>query len=367
MKPTKKRKPTIIARMPSVPRPSISLPSSLNRGDSGKSGAEPVPRITNESIAAHREEVLGSARKYIYPLRHSKHRVVKISITIFVVAVILFSVGCVLQLYKFQNTSSFMYGVTRIVPFPIAKAGPRFVSYDSYLFELRHYMHYYQSQQGVNFATDDGKRQLDHFKQESMQQAVNQAYVKQLAQEHHVTVSAREVESQVALVRQQNRLGASDAVFRSVLQQFWGWSVADFKRELTDELLEQKVVSKLDTGTNQRAQNAFTQLVGGADFATLAKEVSDDTATAANGGEYGFDIDTSSQNISPQAVQALYKLKVGQYTEIINSGSYLEIDKLLQVNGTKLRAAHLVFSFKDVGTYLGPEKAKSPTHYLVHV
>jgi parvulin-like peptidyl-prolyl isomerase len=228
-------------------------------------------------------------------------------------------------------------------------------------------MHYYQSQQGVNFATDDGKRQLQHFKQESMQQAVNQAYIKELAKQHHVSVSAQEVNNQVRLVRQQNRLGASDAVFRNVLQQFWGWSVADFKRELNSELLEQKVVAKLDTATNKQALDALSKLKGGADFATLAQQVSDDAATAANGGDYGFDIDASNQNVSPQAFQAISKLKVGQYSEIINSGTYLEIDKLLQVNGNKFRAAHITFDFKDPSTYINKEKKKNPTHYLIHV
>ncbi len=36
-----------------------------------------VPRITNETVGDHREEVLSSARKYIYPLKQSKHRVVR--------------------------------------------------------------------------------------------------------------------------------------------------------------------------------------------------------------------------------------------------------------------------------------------------
>src|SRR5665811_1430574 len=35
-----------------------------------------VPRITNETVAEHREAVLSGARKYIYPLQHSKRRIV---------------------------------------------------------------------------------------------------------------------------------------------------------------------------------------------------------------------------------------------------------------------------------------------------
>src|SRR2546423_961097 len=53
-----------------------------------------VPRITNETVAEHREEVLSSARKYIYPLQHSKHRVVRISISLFIAVIILFFAYC---------------------------------------------------------------------------------------------------------------------------------------------------------------------------------------------------------------------------------------------------------------------------------
>src|SRR5947207_5990262 len=40
---------------------------------------ENVPQITNETIAEHREDVLSGARKYIYPLAHSNHRIVVIT------------------------------------------------------------------------------------------------------------------------------------------------------------------------------------------------------------------------------------------------------------------------------------------------
>ena len=48
--------------------------------------AENAARITNETVAEHREEVIGKARKYIYPLSHSKHKIIVISISLFIVA-----------------------------------------------------------------------------------------------------------------------------------------------------------------------------------------------------------------------------------------------------------------------------------------
>ena len=221
---------------------------------------EPVSedvRITNETVAARREEVLGSARKYIYPLGAPKHRVIKWSIGILAAAIITFMSFCLLDLYKFQSTSSFIYGVTQVIPFPVVVVGNhQFVSYNDYLFELRRYMHYYQTQQHADFNTKDGKKQLNVFQHRSMDQAIQNAYVEQLADEHHVSVSESDIDNAITLVRSQNRLGASDEVFQSVLNEFWGWSVNDFRRELRQELLAQKVVDALDTATHSRANAA---------------------------------------------------------------------------------------------------------------
>ena len=328
---------------------------------------ESLPRITNETVAEHREEVLSSARKYIYPLSHSKHRIVKITSGLLIAAVVIFFSYCGLALYKFQATSGFIYGVTKVIPFPIAKAGSSYVSYENYLFELRHSMHYYQTQQQVSFDTTSGKALLAHLKSQALQQVISTAYIKQLASKNHVSVSGSEVDAEVALVRSQNRLGSNNQVFADVLKQFWGWSVSDFKRELTQQLLAQKVVAKLDTATQARAQAALTQLKAATDFATLAGQVSDDTATKANGGEYGFLIDTSSQNIAPQATAALFNLKAGQYSGVINTGYSLEIDKVLEVDGSKVRAAHIVFNFQSINTYLTPLEAKAPSHTYIHI
>src|SRR5581483_513915 len=83
---------------------------------------EDVPRITNENISEHREEVLKGARKYIYPLRHSKRTIIKITLTVITAAIIGLFVYCYFGLYKFYQYNTFLYRVTQVVPFPIAKA-----------------------------------------------------------------------------------------------------------------------------------------------------------------------------------------------------------------------------------------------------
>jgi parvulin-like peptidyl-prolyl isomerase len=326
-----------------------------------------VPRITNETVSEHREEVLSSARKLIYPLQHSKHRVVRISLALLGLVLVGSLIIICLSLYRFQNTNGFVYNVTRIVPFPVAKAGNSWISYESYLFELRRNLHYYQTQQGAGFDTKEGKDQLHRLKRQAMDQVVRDAYVKQLATKNGVSVSGQAVDNQVTLVRNENRLGNSERVFREVLNEFWGWNEDDFKRELRQQMLQQAVVAKLDTNTNQRAETAYQKLKGGADFAKLATEVSDDLSTKATGGAYPEPISVNDRDIPPLLAAAIFKLKKDELSGIINSGYTLDIAKVTEITDNSRRAAHIQFNFKDISAYIKPVQSKNPPHKYIKI
>jgi hypothetical protein len=319
-----------------------------------------VPRITNETVGEHREEVLSSARKYIYPLQHSKYRVVRISLGLLLLVLVVFFGVCGLDLYKFQGTSGFIYDVTRVVPFPVAKTGPSWVSYEAYLFELRRDMHYYQAQQQAEFKSKDGKAQLTRLKKQALAQVIQDAYVKQLAAQHNLRVSRQAVDNQVGLVKSENRLGSSDRALREVLNEFWGWNEADFKRELSQQLLAQTVVAKLDTATNARAQAALTQLKGGADFAALAAQLSEDPATKAAGGQYPAALTLSDRQVPPAITAALFKLQPGQISGIVNTGYTLDIVKLTDKAAGSVHGAHIQFNLKGINTYVAPLQAHEP-------
>lgn len=322
-------------------------------------------RITNDNIAEHREEVLKGARKYIYPLQHSKHRLVVISITLFIIAVVAFFTYCVLSLYQIKSTSNFLYKVTKVVPFPIARIGSSFVAYEDYLFEVEHYTHYYETQQKLDLNSDAGKQQLADFKKRALDKVINDAYIQKLAEQNGVSVSNQELEDQIRIVKNQNRLGGNEKEFEAVLKDYWGWSMSDFKRSLRSQLLTQKVISHLDTDTHDRANVALAQLKQGKDFSQLAKEISEDPATKEAGGEYGFLIDQNNRDISPKTVEALYKLKPGQYSEVVDTGYGLEIVKNIEVKGNQIRAAHIFFGYKEIDQYINDLKDKQPTRTYI--
>jgi hypothetical protein len=328
---------------------------------------ESMPRITNDTVAEHREEVLSSARKYIYPLQHSKHRIVLLSVTIFLTVLIAFVTYCTVALYKLQSTSSFLYGVSRVMPFPVARTGKQFIAYENYLFELRHYMHYYEVQQKLDFNSESGQQQLAEFKKQALKKVIDDAYIKQLAKEQDVKVTDREINDQITILRQQNRLGSNDKVFEDVLRDYWGWSIEDFKRSLRQQLLAQKVVAKMDSATQEKAKAALAELKATNDFGAVAKKYSDDIGTKDNGGDYGFFIDKTNRDLTPQTTDTLFKMQPNQFSDIINTGYSLEIVKTLEKKEDKVRGAHILFNFKSIDANLNDLKDKQPTRVYIPV
>ncbi|MEX0881628.1 MAG: peptidylprolyl isomerase [Candidatus Saccharimonadales bacterium] len=330
---------------------------------------ENVPRITNETIAEHREEVLKGARKFIYPLAHSKHRIVLITSSLVIVAIIALLTYCSLGLYKYYQYNAFLYRVTQVVPFPIARIGGTFVDYENYLFELRHYVHYYQAQQQDLFG---GDKQVKTSRAQVLESVINNAYIKKMASQNKVSVSGKEVDARIDIVRSQNRLGSNDKVFADVLRDYWGWSVSDFKRALKNQILAEKLVAKLNTSAQSRAQSVLVQLNNGTDFSELAKKSSEDVNTKKSGGEYGLGITKTNPNVPPQVVDVLFKLKPGQTSGIIVASPVqagqpvtLEIVKVLESDGTTVTAQHISFNLQDIATYIKDLKAKQPPKIYV--
>lgn len=361
-KPITFKSPKLKTVVPRVPKRFKRVPKE----ERAQEAISTIPRITNETVAEHREQVLGSARKYIYPLEHSKHRIVVISTGLLIAALLGFFVYCGLALYRFHSSSAFIYRVTQVIPFPVAKAGPAFVAYENYLFELRRYTHYYQTQQRVDFGTTSGKEQLASYKPKALQQVIDAAYVKQLANKHHISVSNGEVNTELDALRAQNQLGSSNQELADVTNQFFGWSINDLKRELKQELLAQKVAASLDTAAQSKADSVERQLQAGSDFATLASQLSDDTATKANGGKYANEsITASSTDVPPAVVQALQKLTVGQVSPVITTSSTLEIVKLLGSKDGKMQAAHISFHVQPITVYITSLEKQQPAHTYI--
>lgn len=369
----KPKLPTLRRTKTIVPEVLNERPVSLNQ--SHKHGVHPgsdnVPKITNESIAEHREQVLKGARKFIYPLQHSKRTIIMVTSSVMAVAIVSLLIYCSLALYKFYQYNTFIYRVTQVVPFPIARTGDKFISYENYLYELRHSVHYYESQQQRNFAGAD-RPQLVQFQKQALQEVIDNAYIKQLAAKNRISVSAREVDNRLNEVRAQNRLGGNNKVFEDVLRSYWGWSINDFKRSLKQQILSEKVTAALDNPAQRKAAAVVAQAKSGADFAALAKQYSDDPAAKTTGGDYGYAITKTNPNVPPEVVNALFNLNKNQVSDEIlaspvlaSQGPSLQIVKITGISGNSVTAQHIVINLKDIRGQIKVLKKQQPPRLYV--
>ncbi|TAH33617.1 hypothetical protein EYC58_00605 [Candidatus Saccharibacteria bacterium] len=285
-------------------------------------------RITNETVAEHREKILAGGRRFKYPVQVAKHRLAIISIAIGVLAVFLLILIAWQQLYIAQNTSKLLYRVTEIIPVSVANVDGADVRYSSYLKKYRSSIFYLQQQNLINLNSADGRRQSEELiKPRELESAERDAYAAKIASQKRITVSNKEVDDFIAkdIARKNISLEAYE---KTVLNSFYDWSLNDYKAVVKSELLKRKVKFAIDTTAEQKANAIYGQLQGGTNFADLAKAQSEDELTAPSGGDSGT-VNTDSEDsngliaaakaLTPNQVSSPVKGADGYYIVKLNS------------------------------------------------
>jgi foldase protein PrsA len=169
------------------------------------------------------------------------------------------------------------------------------------------------------FEGADGEGRLIDFKQRLLDNLINQALVKQAAEEKGLKVSDAEVDKQI----EQLKAGfKDDKGFEQAISSA-GMTVDSLKQQIRDQLLTQKLIASLESNSKatdaeikayyeknqsqffqkaakrashilfkpedeKTAKEVLAKVKAGEDFAKLAKEYSVDTATASKGGDLGW-------------------------------------------------------------------------------
>jgi foldase protein PrsA len=300
-------------------------------------------RITNETVAEHRERILAGGRKFKYPLQTPKHRIVLVTVLLVVLTVATFFGVFTWSLYIGQNTSQFTQRLTQVLPYPVASVDGRQVRFSDYLLELRSALHYLSTKESVNFKSEDGKRQLEYQKRLALNKAIENEYVSKLASQQGVSVSDREVNSFVAQEINNNQLGVSEQVFKQVIRDYYDWSFDEYKASVKNQLLRKKVVAKLDVVGRQRASDALAAIAGGKDFTEEVKAVSDDPVAKSSGGDVGT---ISKNSDDPNGLIAVAKsMKPGGVSGVIEGTDGFYIVKLIDSKDNTIHFAKLFIAY----------------------
>lgn len=298
-------------------------------------------RITNETVAEHRERILAGGRRFKYPMQYARHRLVINTIIVTVVALVLLVAFGWWQLYSVQNTSEFFYRVTRILPLPVASVNGEQVRYSNYLMYYNSSAHYLQQSEQVNLASDDGKRQLDFVKRKSMDNVIADAYAEKLARELDITVDEARVDQVIEADRNTANGQISQETYDASALNILGWSPDEYRQDARSKLIRQDVSYAIDDKAKQTEEKAAQLL--------QAKNADFDKVAAKLGGEGDGQVVAGASGLVPLSnrdgglSEAASKLKKGEISPVIKTttGDGYYFVKLLERNDTQISYAYL--------------------------
>lgn len=300
---------------------------------------EPSPpsRITAETVAEHREKILAGGRKYKYPVQYARRKLVINATIISVVALVLAMVIGWWQLYPEQNTSELMYRVTVALPVPVANVDGQPVLYSDYLMKYRSSLHYLEQKEQVSAKSEDGKRQIEYIKQQSMADAIADAYAAKMANSLKVSVSDSELEGFLQEQRQTSEGNISEQTYNAVILDYYGWSPAEYRHVTEKKLLRQKVAYSIDKDA-QGAINSVMDVLSkdtAVDFKLLAPQIASTTGLKVAYGTSGW---VPKINQDGGLSIAAAKLTKSQISPVIKStkGDGYYVIRLVDVNVTQL-------------------------------
>lgn len=301
-----------------------------------KAASQAPARITNETVAEHREQILAGGRKFKYPVQYVRHRLVINAVLISIGALIIMALVGWWQLYPMQNTTTFMYRITRILPLPVGSVNGEPVLYSDYLVQYKLSEYYLGKYGEVKLDSKDGKRQLDYFKRQSMDKAIATAYARQLAKAQDVSVSDEDIDA--FIVRERNTASGtvSQETYDASIQMLYNQSPADYRLTIYNGLLKNRVAFVVDDTAASQAKQALELSKGNdGDFAKVAETMANSKGGKVTAGQSGLVNNTSK--FGGLRVSGISQLEIGKLSGILKSetddGYY--IVKVVEKNDTQ--------------------------------
>lgn len=234
---------------------------------------QPPARITNETVAEHRERILAGGRRFKYPVQYARHRLVFNTILISAVALVVISIFVWWQLYPQQNSSTFFYRITRVLPLPVASVDGENVAFSSYLMGYRSQAHYLEKKEGINLQAPDNKGQVDYIKRKALNDAIADSYAAKIAREKDIKVTDQQVDDAIAYQRKSRDGVASKETYDAIVKDHFDWTPNEAREVTTRKLLRQEVAYAIDTTATDKRDKVLDMLKTETDFDKIAKVV----------------------------------------------------------------------------------------------
>lgn len=337
-----------------------------------KPAEQPSSRITNETVAEHRERILAGGRRFKYPMQYARHRLVFNTVIISLIALALIVGIGWQQLYVAQNTSTFFYRVTKALPLPVASVDGEPVRYNDYLMQYRFNIYYLQQKDKLNLSDKNGKQQVIYHKNQAMDKAIAYAYATKLARENNISLTKDQINSLLEKQRHVGDVTVSKEAYDAVILDHYDWTPDEYEHELTNQLLLQEVTYKIDQVANQK-KDTITLAVKDpqADFDKIAEAQGGKGVEKVTVGTSGL---VAKNNRDGGLSEAAAKLTKGQISGPIKpiaglgkpiAGDGFYFVKLLDSNDTQLNYSFIRIPVTEFTNKLKAVKEQGKVHNYI--
>lgn len=333
----------------------------LRRKQSADSQVDRPTRITNETVAEHRARILAGGRRFKYPIQYARHKLVFNAIIIGVVALVIMAGLGWWQLYSVQNSDTFFYRVTRVLPLPVATIDGEAVRYSHYLTKYRGATHFREREQAAS--PEDVVRQREYDKLKSMDAAMAEAYAAKLARHHNITLTDEQIDQALERHRRHKTGVVSKESYNQIARDFLGWTPEEYRQEVQRGLLREEVAFAIDDTARGRRDRVAALVRDGKGLEEAAKEVGGDDVTGVQYSKTGS-VDATSQDDGQVAVAL--KLEPGQVSQPFRSTSgdgYIILRLISKGNG-KVVYESVRVALREFAKRFDEVKKSTATYYI---
>jgi parvulin-like peptidyl-prolyl isomerase len=290
---------------------------------------------------------------------------------------VLFALGMVgLVAYKMDVNSRLINVITRVLPFPAATVNGHFITLNDYNFELAAWTKASASQ-GED--TD-----VSTLKSDVMEKMIYDEALTQLASKFRVKVTTEELDEALLEIAESDFGGEEQLKEQS--ETMFGWTVETFKDRLVypyvlSNKLNESFANREDVVkvARDKAEKVLARLEAGEAFDTVAKEVSEDTASAESGGDIGWfakgttiaEFETAAYALQPGERSGLVKTSYGYHILLmVERGLPPATDgtpskEAVTDENEQVHVKHILIRTQSFSEYLEKYIADSSVHRLI--
>jgi hypothetical protein len=316
-------------------------------------------------VAEHRQRILAGGRRFKYPVQYAKHRLVINTIIISLVALVAAVLLVWWQLYPAQNTSTFFYRITKVVPLPVASVDGRPVPYGDYLVEFRGQQHYLQNKEGVDLYSKENKSQLNWYKRQALDNAESDSYAAKLASDLHITVTSKQVDNAMLRQRESRNGVTSQETYDEIVLDHYGWTPDEARDVTARKLLHQEVAFSIDSTAMKLRDQVLSKLKTEQDFDKVAASIAPLNNVRVESGGTPL---VPDNNQDGGLAETAAKLQIGQISTAFRSttGDGYYVVKLLQKdNNHRISYAYLKVPLTEFQKRL--DKVKNNHHIAEYI